>query len=441
MKTHYLIIITALIMIASCGSQSSGGGGDDTLANPVTNINLNGAKALATKPSTVNQNVAFNNLSFSGVDNCSELGEVTSDQYQVLKTKGGSACFSDVEYWEDDSEKIYAKVTFQESSGSSETNQSTLYTNVTYSILTDSSGDVHYLPGHPKKRSKFNNTKLIVSHNGKPTYIASSGKLVSFDMSSDTEAELIDETISNFEIKAYSDGDHFFIDGTNDVKQIKPDNSVVILTGIQKSNWYSVGDHIQYIKPDSVIYNIRFDSDGNSIDCSNILNCVSNPVELNDWILNGGGGMPVGVTVNRSMPNCKRKTIGAQQYIICEGKAYRVPTVDEDVTEVKWLDYGHPGFDSYDTVRLCASTNYLFFYSQSEFNGNRLTWIDDTDKLFRDILDTHLISDLECISDTEVLVIGANSANTQTLRITAANTASPIVTVIDTEITEIITAD
>ncbi|MCK5604869.1 hypothetical protein KAR91_23465, partial [Candidatus Pacearchaeota archaeon] len=58
---------------------------------------------------------------------------------------------------------------------------------------------------------------------------------------------------------------------------------------------------------------------------------------------------------------------------------------------------------------------------------------------FRDVLDTHQIIDLECISDSEVAIIGIIGELTETLSITGADTISPVVIIIDSQITDIIT--
>jgi len=300
-------------------------------------------------------------------------------------------------------------------------------------ILIDPDGNVHYLPGKPIKRNTFKNAKLIKSHNGKPHYINSSNKLVRFDMTSDTEVVLVDEAISNFSIKNYTNGDHFIVDSTDDVKRIKPDGSQEILGEITKGQWYDIGGSIQY-STGGYLKNMIFDSDGNITDRV----AFSHPAEFNAWIISGIGGMPRGIPFNYSTSYCSNDIVNSHNIMICNGKPYSFESVNQDVKELNTCSYGHCGILTTLTIKSCTSNNYLYFYAEGD-GIDKVTWINYSTGQYRDILTTHKITDLECAPDSEVVVIGAKDGFTETLKITGSDSISPVIIVIDSVISDVIT--
>jgi len=305
---------------------------------------------------------------------------------------------------------------------------------VVFSIITDSLGNVHHLPGHPIKPGGFKNRKKVIPHNGNPTYINHENKLVKYDFETGTEIIKIDQSITNFSIKSYSGGDHFIIDATSGVKRIKPDQSEEILTELTPGNYHDIGVSIQYLSGGK-FRRMIFDADGNITDRVG----RSDPVTFQEWIISGIGGMPTGVLFGGSVSGCTDEMLGSQRIMICNGKALRVGGVDEDLEEINWIDYGHSSLNSWLTPRMCANGQSLYFYAESDFQGNRLTWINDLTGEFRDILDTHQITDLECISNSEVAIIGTIGESIEALSITGSDTVSPVITIIDSQITDIIT--
>lgn len=456
MRLPILFAFIISLLFLSCATDDSGESSsidstsdtiivDDPVEAPINEqlkfINLSGITTLALKPRLTSSNSYGPQKSISGsiADNgtCDELGSITDDQYQELIVEGSTPCFSDVEFWE--SGAIYAKYYLKDSAESLSMINYSVSSPVVFSIITDASGDVHHLPGHPIKRNTFKNAKLIKSHQGKPVYINHNGKLVSFDLSTDTESILIDESITNFSIKEYSDGFHFVIDASAGVKRIKPDQSEEILSQITPGQYYDIDDSIQYLTL-NYFKNMIFDSDGNITDTVG----YSNPEEFDYWLVNGvtpsgSRGLPKGIPFFGSIPGCSENTVGGQRIMICNGKAFRIRGIFEDLEEIDWCDYGHCSLNSWATIKSCAASNYVYFYGESNYQGNRLTWINDSTSEFKDILETHQITDLECISDSELVIIGTIGELTETLTITDADTVLPVITVVDSQITDVIT--
>jgi len=359
---------------------------------------------------------------------CDELGSL-DNVYQELTFEGSTPCFSEVEIWEDNN--VYAEYSLQDQS--LVLALANVTTPVKFNILIDPGGNVHYLPGKPIKRNTFKNAKLIKSHNGKPHYINSSNKLVRFDMANDTEVVLVDESISNFSIKNYTDGDHFIVDSTVDVKRIKPNGSQEILGEITKGQWYPISGGFQYATG-GYLKNMIFDSDGNITDRV----AFSHPVEFNDWIISGIGGMPRGLTFNSSVSGCTENVVNNQRVMICGLDSYNISTVNDDVKKINWCDYGDCGFLIRGSIKICTSDNFMYFYGD-DTNNTRLTWINNVTGQYRNILTTHVLTDLECVSDSEVAIIGVSGGFTETLKITGSDSVSPSITVIDSVISDVIT--
>jgi len=412
-------------------------GDSDPIVTPEDNIlrsiNLTGITVLALKPRIIQINNYRSQSIYKSYSQapeiCEEMGSIEGDQYTELITEGATPCFSDVEIWKNG--HVYGKYRVQDQSS-----------DTTYSFVTDASGDVHHLPGHPKKKNSFKGSKRVDTHNGKPVYINYQNKLVSFDASTDTEMPLVNEGITNYSIKSYDDGYHFIIDASTGVKRIKPDKSEEIIPEITKGSWHDIGDSVQYVTG-GYFKRMIFDSSGDIIDRVGYSNPEAMWLFINDYPafleLGLGGGLPKGISFSGSLSDCSDNMISSQRVMVCNGKAYKVKDATQDLQEVIWIDYGHPAFDSWETVKLCTTELYLYFYSQSILNGDRLTRINNLTDEFQDILNTHKLTDLECISDSELVIIGTIGELTETLSIAEANTVSPLISVIDSQITDIIT--
>ena len=408
----------------------------------LTTVNIGDAKALALSPRNAPNNSSASlfgrMLSIIGViDECQQIGVLEGDVFTAIATEGSVPCFSEVEMMEGG--LVFAKYHLDDISESPALAMYSVAGDVELPIIIDASGDVHHLPGTPKRRNSFKNVKMVKIHDGKPYYINSSDRLVRFDTTSDTEIVMVNESITNFSIKEYSGGRHYVVDSTSGVKRIKPNLSEDMLPEMSPGNYHEIGNSFQYLSGGK-FKRMIIDADGVITDRVG----RSDPEEFLYWIVNGvqtsgTTAMPNGVLFGGSISGCTDEAVGDQRIMICNGKAFRVKGDDEDLEEINWIGYGHPNFNSWLTIRSCASQNYLYFYSESDSMGNRLTWINDLTGEFRDILSTHQITDLECISDSEIAVIGTIGELTETLSITEADTASPIVAVIDSQITDIIT--
>ncbi|MCK5609443.1 hypothetical protein KAR91_46650, partial [Candidatus Pacearchaeota archaeon] len=327
------------------------------VAQLLTKVNIETTDTLAIKPRSVQLSNYSASISGNVVGStCDELGSLDS-AYEELTFEGSTPCFSEVEIWEDNN--VYAEFSLQDQS--LVLALANIITPVKFNILIDPNGDVHYLPGKPIKRNTFKNAKLIKSHDSKPHYINSSNKLVRFDMTSDTEVVLVDEPISNFSIKNYSNGDHFIIDASDDVKRINPDGNQEVLGEITKGQWYDIGGSIQYVTG-GYLKNMIFDNGGNITDRAG----RSNPVEFNAWIVSGIGGMPRGINFNYSISGCSNDILNSQNIMICNGKPYSFESVNKDVKELNTCDYGHCGILTTLTIKSCTSNNYLYFYAEGD---------------------------------------------------------------------------
>lgn len=419
----------------------------------LTHVNIGDAKALALSPRNDPMNSSASlfgrMMSIVGGNDCQGLLDFGTQE--EIATEGSVPCFSNVE--------MHGEFTFANYYLYNETESPALMflseTPIDFSIIIDASGDVHHLPGQPKKRNSFKNIKMIHSHNGKPTYINKDNKLVWFDLSTDIEVVMVEEAITNFSIKPYSDGDHYIVDSAAGVKRIKPDGSDDLLTEIPPGNWHDIGDSIQYVSSRK-FKRKKFDIDGNAIPCgSSGENCISYPESFWYWINNGmnpdgSRGMPTGINFSGSIGGCENEIVNGQRVMICNGKAFRVKGDDEDMEVIDWNYVGHMTLNL-DSPKMCTSENYVFFYSETNvidpyIDGNgvyygpsRLTRNDLSENTFDYILTTHKIIDLECISDSELAVIGTIGELTETLSITEADTMSPVVTVVDSQITDVIT--
>jgi len=450
MKVLKLFTFIILLFLFSCAEDESSDSNTDSTSdtlliagsNILKSINLDGITTLALKPRAIQVN-NYRSVSQKSLNQapeiCNELGAIEGDQYTELTVEGATPCFSEVEIWK--AGHIYAKYFLEDQ---------TTDTPTKYSFITDASGDVHHLPGHPKKKNSFKKSKIVDTYNGKPVYINHQGKLVSFDISTDAETILIDEAITNYSIKEYNNGSHFIVDATSGVKQIKPDKSEKSLIELTKGEWYHIDNSIQYQPNNSAEYkNLKFDSSGDIIDrpCIDIMNCTAIPetmeLFINDYsaylALGIGSGMPHAPYRIDSTSNCTNNMIDGQRLLVCNGKAYIIRGINYDLKELNWCKYGHCSLNSWLTIEICTTQSYIYFYGESDTWGGRLTRINDSTIQYDHILDTYQITDLECISDSEVIAVGTIGELTETISITDADTVSPLVSVIDSKITEIIT--
>ena len=400
----------------------------------LTHVNIGDAKALALSPRNDSMNSSASlfgrMMSIVGGDGCQELLDFSTQE--AIATEGSVPCFSNVEMYGEFTFANYYLYDVTESPELMFLSQ----TPIDFSIIIDASGNVHHLPGQPKRRNSFKNIKMIKSHNSKPTYINKDNKLVWFDLSSDTEIMMIEEAVTNFSIKPYSDGDHFVVDSTAGVKRIKPDQSEEMLPELTPGNYHDIGGSIQYVSG-SEFRRMVFNDDGNITD----RNGSSVPETFSAWVRGEIALTPINFTPRffGSISGCTDEAVGNQRVMICNGKAFRVKEDDEDLEQINWCNYGNCGFNSWSTVKMCASGNYMYFYSEYDSGNLVLTWIDLQNTLFRYIPNNHQIIDLECTSDSELAVIGTIGELTETLSITEADTVSPVVTVIDSQITDVIT--
>ncbi len=475
MKKLLALLMIMFFLLAGCAADSGGGGGggsgddddDGTITDgggdgdsddddsgdddnnsdsgtvKLTNINLNGATVLGLRLRSSSQS----SPSFLGKSSplqssiieveCMEMVDISGDQHTALTVGGDTPCFSNIEFW--DTGLIYGRYFLRDATGDA--------TGETYSFITDISGDVHHFADHPIVKDSFSNSNMVHLHDGLPTYINPDGKLAQYDMTTDSETVIIDQEISNFHIlDEKTDGYHIIVDTSAGVKQIKPDLSEELLDEISDGQWYTIADnsgdlHIQYEDSgDGRFKNMRFDASGDIVDrnCTDIMNCTSIPVTFQYWLDNGE--QPNGSAAMPTPPNMIYSIHGCSIHgniMICNGRAYRINGADGDLEQISWIDYGHPNFESWADVRSCASESYIYFYSQSDYSGTRLTWIDESTGQFRDILDTHQIYQIECVSDDELLIIGVIDETADTIRITDADTVSPVVTIIES-VSEII---
>ncbi len=419
---------------------------EEAVSYSFTKIDLSGVTALAIKRIDTQSlsNISGRSMSVSGDSECDELGSLSGGVYTEIINDGSSPCVSEVEYWEGgDETMIYGKYYTPESTSDTPASKFMSISSDIKSFITDSDGYVHELPGNPKRRTGFKNTRMIKNHNGSPHYINSEGKLVWFDFDTDTEEIVLDRQVTNFSFKAFSDGDHIIFDSSGDVKRINPDQTEEILTGVPQGQWHDIDGGIQYGA--TKVKRMRFDSDGNIESCTGVdtWKCRSDPVNYNFWInnavqLNGNAAMPQELSAY-SLSGCDDKAVGDQRIMICNGKSFRVGGVDVDLEDINLCDYGHCGLNSWLTIKSCTSSNYVYFYGEDTLGRFRLTWIDYLTGEFRDILNTHQISDLECVSDSKIYVVGTVEELTESLVITEADTVLPVISVIDSQITDIIT--
>ena len=152
----------------------------------------------------------------------------------------------------------------------------------------------------------------------------------------------------------------------------------------------------------------------------------SNPVAFQAWVDGGGdGAMPMelaGVVASGS--------IGGK-YII-NGKIYEKKNITEDFSYLNLADHGIRGVDSWANVRSAESTNYLYAYWQRESTSEKkVTWIDRDNSLNREILETHIVTEMQVSNDDTLLICGTNIATgfKETVLIKNANTEAPSTTI------------
>ncbi len=462
MKIQFRIfaLIVIVLFLFSCAPSSDDDpavpvGPDNPITDPVgpvvisdmpfTSIDLAGVNAIAVKPvAMVSQSISSSRMmSVVGEETCDTIESLNGDVTEPIINDGSTPCLSNIEYWEGgDGLFIYGQYYIPEATTDVPTGQLMVVAGDTVkSFLTDSEGYIHDLPGHPIARNSFKNIRVVKAHNGKPHYINSSGKLVWFDFASDTEQTLVDEEITDFSIKPKTNGDHYIVSAADGVKRIRPDGTTDALPELTPGNWHDIEGSVQYATGTKWMRMV-IDPDGNITDRVG----RSDPEAFQAWIIDGVGiSMPTGVLFGGSVNGCTDEAVGDQRIMICNGKAFRVGGVMEDLDDINWCDYGHCGINSWLTIKSCASSNYVYFYGEDTLGRFRLTWIDDLTGESRDILDTHQISVLKCVNDSELAIIGTRYDEdlelflTEALSITGSDTISPSISVIGDPITDIIT--
>ena len=409
----------------------------------LTTVNIGDAKALALSPRNAPNNSSASlfgrMLSIIGVvDDCQQIGILEGDVFTAIATEGSIPCFSEVEMMEGG--LVFAKYHLDDISESPALAMYSQSGDVELPIIIDASGDVHHLPGTPKRKKSFKNVKMIDVHSdGKPYYINSSNRLVRFDITSDTEVEMVNGSITNFSIKEYSNGRHYVVDSTSGVKRIRPDGSEDMLSEMTTGNYHTIGDNsFQYISGGK-FKRMIINSDGIITDRVG----RSDPEEFAFWLTNGvqtngSTAMPREISFLGSVTNCIGNLLSEKNTMMCMEGLFKSQSEYYDAQKIDRNIFGY-GDQNLLRQLSCASDNRIYYYAESKTGESKLVSIAGFSTANIDLDIQHKLSDLECISDSEIAVIGTIGELTETLSITGADTLSPVITVIDSQITDVIT--
>ncbi len=338
----------------------------------------------------------FNPFNAYAAETCLELGVVDSDTYTAIETENPGVCF--------DTWKVINN-NFVWFSYHIIDADPIIY----YFAMKNPAGNIHYFDHPPSQGNGFANAFDVQIINNKAMYIYD-GNVIEKHLVTGAETTKFVGNIRRFYEINKANGRNFLTIG-DVVIMNKADGSSVEIQGLAGKDAFPNTDGLMY-SDDRAKY-ASIDDNGDIV-----TGLRSNPVAFQAWIDGGGvGGVPLEMAAIGTSGVMKGK------YLI-SGKIYKIGGVGEDLKTLDLIPYGHPNIDSWSNVRACVSNDNLYFYGQHpDFEGYRLTYINEPIPGFRDILTTHQVTQIACSDSNVVLACGINLINQsyETIRITDAN--------------------
>lgn len=407
-------ILSSLIVVflLGCGGSSNPadelGSGNVESTPVVQSIDLAGASVLALREKETAVGASYSpslsRVSHVIPERCDELGRMDGVAYKGLDIKdkqGGSLvpCFKNVHFIKDD--MIYGEYRRERDKD---------YTSFDYaSFITDSAGKVHHLSGRPKKPTGFKSDKLIRMYKGKPLYLNYSGFLVTLNLETDEEENILNAPVGNFVIIPKNTGEHIVYHDLGGGHIMRPNGGIEDLPELNTYRFYyrNASNDLTYIS-NRQFKNLLLDPDGFILDRA----ATGIPIAHQKWVDGLETGESIGVPppsspgVTTSMSSCEI----SGNLMICEGnylKGYILAGSDDDVKEIKWCDYGHcSGLNPL----ICVADEYIYYYSNNNTAtaSRQLTKINKDLSSFEHIMTNIVIDRLTCVKDGSLLISGRN---------------------------------
>ena len=158
--------------------------------------------------------------------------------------------------------------------------------------------------------------------------------------------------------------------------------------------------------------------------------------------LAGQNGVYTNIPTNKSPSVCSRLIVGSKNLMICQNEVFELGSDTVDLKKIDFVWAGHESPSDYSLVRSTASSNYLYYYDHSDFNGVRLTWIDLENNQCRHLFSSanstncvalsstlYTISQLTVTSDDTINFCGQKQSDSTDyiVQITGADTSSPTI--------------
>lgn len=381
MSRIFPALLCLCLFFAGCGGDPADGGSSyDPSIHKLSKIELNGAETLALSPTEVAESPGFQ---LSSPPSCDDLGELKGAIYERLGFIPGNdtfkPCFKNVGFWKDGA--IFGQYRPADSSDD-------------VWFVTDEEGNVHHLPGTPRRDYGFKNEKRVRLYKGKPVYLNNENKLTSFDMSMDEEAELTSGAVRRYVVLNRQDGEHLvYQDADGAGKRIKPAGLTEVLGAINDAPIFyaNESEDLEYNKG-VYLKRVIFDASGAVMDDSSTVV----PQAYAEWLGSVGEPMPTGPIFSSSVGDCEK----LENVMICGSKGYVIADSSVDIQEVDWNQFEIYGENH--IVILCDQGIYFAA-------GDKITEVQSTIDAHLHIIENISTTDLACSNDGGILVKGYNA--------------------------------
>jgi hypothetical protein len=390
MKNLLIFLIFGLFLLFGCSSDPADT--NKSTYNPAVHTlekieGLDGSKTLVLSamepealPAPQNAMMGDKTINSAIPPQCDEIGEISGGRYQKLPLQGSiTPCFKKFRRWRKGGNAVYGQYTPFDSTED-------------VWFITDEQGKVHHLPGAPSKDNGFKNERMIRKLNGHPVYLNQLRRLVKFNLTTDKEEYVIDDTVAVGRfvvIDKPSDGEHIVYTDLTGGQRKKPSDDVDRLAELDTYKFFfkNPSGDLTYIAS-SYFKRMIFDATGNITDRA----ASAVPVEFEEW-LNGGQGvaMPTGPVFGGSLEDCEM----SENLMICGVKGFVIKDSTADIEEVNWNVFEIYG----STPQVCLQETYIYFAA-----GDKLTKITRDLSSFEHIITGEEINELSCLADGNLLI-------------------------------------
>lgn len=424
MKKIVLLLITLAFLLSACGqddpadiAQEPGGQTPDPpepVAQLLERVEISGSGTLVLKKVEIapdqsrvgTRGPERSRISAqSAARRCDELGTLNGAVYTKNTLHGNQApCFKNVRLWDGEQNTIFGQYSPGDSSPD-------------VWFITDATGKIHHLKKTPKKGAGFKNDKRIGKYKGKPTFLTEDDFIVSYDMSTDEEEEVVSTRVSRFVVINKSNGDHLIYKDMIGGKRKRPDGTQDEIDELNYSGMFykNTSGDLQYVASGGKFKNLTFDASGNILERA----ASSVPVAFQNWLGTTDVPPPYGPRYNNSFELCDR----SDNLMLCthesiQPRGFLIADSSQDMKEINWYDLGISG----GNPRACMTEDFIYYAA-----GENLRKISKDLSASEIIMSGISVYTLDCPDNDNLIIHGYSAAASQYETFRLDVSASPMV--------------